>query len=284
MKRDFIHDLTASFSLWFDNRLLTEGEAFTNVSGQLYKTNDPNYASSLVFAGPYKQWVYDSAVPSADIPEGVYYNGSFKDRTFNGLKLDFQNGRAIFSSGSPSATVTAAYARKDFNIYTTTKSDYELLIETSYAINPSIGPGTSGLSADTIVAPCIFIKLKGFQNEELSLGGMDSTTINLRAVILSDDEFKLNGAGNIFVDLYDTNFLIFNTTPPLNRYNDIKNGHYNYLDSVGSGFAPEKLAYIHKVSFSRLNLTPGNTDAAVLDKFPDLHIGFLDFVIKVGRW
>jgi hypothetical protein len=277
MKRDFIHDLYSSFTLWFDHELLTKGEAFSNTTSKLYKVTDDNFEAYNVYGSPFKQWVYDSSVPGVQIPSGVMVNGSFKARGVSGLVLDFQNGRAIFASGQNNWNVTGSYSVKDFNIYTTTKSDVELLVETKYLVNPAMPQVVTGLPSDKLVAPCVFLKVKGFRNEPFAFGGQDNTVVNIRAVILSDDEFKLNGVGNIFVDAAQRSFIVMTGTP-LNRYNDIKNGYYNYTGSVNSSFAIENLAYLETVSFTKLN------QPAVPNRFPDLFIGFLDFSINLPRY
>lgn len=277
MKRDFIHDLNTSFALWFDHRLLSEGEAFSNQTTKLYKMSDANLSEPYIFGSPFKQWVYDSSVSGAQIPSGVYVNGNFVNRGVSGLKLDFQNGRAIFSSGNANLNVTGSYSIKDFNIYTTTKSDVELLFETRYSINPTMPQVATGVLNDKLVAPCIFLKIKGFHNSQLAFGGLDCTYVDIRAVILSDDEFKLNGVGNLFVDANHLHFLVM-TGSPLNRYNDIKYGYYNYTGNVSNSFTSPNLAYIENVSFTKFN------QSAVSDKFPDLYIGFLDFRIQMHRF
>ena len=38
MKEQFVHTLTNSFMLWFDNFLLKKGEAFSNQTGTFYHT------------------------------------------------------------------------------------------------------------------------------------------------------------------------------------------------------------------------------------------------------
>jgi hypothetical protein len=276
MKRDFIHNLYSSFVLWFDNHLLTHGEAFTNINGPLYPMTDVNLSGYQIFGSPFKQWVYDSSVPNAVVPSGVTVNGNEVLRGISGLKLDFQNGRAIFSGSANATNVSGSYSIKDFNIYTTTKSDYELLYETAYMINPTVPQVATGVPEDKLIAPCIFLKVKSFENEEFTFGGMDNTKVFLRAVILADDEWDLNGVGNIFADANRRHFYV-NSGTPLNRYQDIRNGYYNYTDIVGSGQSPSNLAYISHTAFTKLN------QRAIADKFPDLYIGFVDFSVELPR-
>lgn len=276
MRRDHIHDSYTSFVLWFDHTLLQEGGAFTNTSGKLFKSNDKNLAGYDVYASPFKQWVYDSSIDGVTIPSGVTVNGTYTPRN-SGLRLDFQNGRAIFDDLSSSAQVSGAYAVKDFNIYTTNRSDEELLFETAYMVNPSYEVAVTGLAAEKLVAPCVFLKVKGFNNVPLAFGGLDMSTVTFRAIILAASEFDLNGVANIFVDRQQSYMTVTSAIPPLNRFGDIKSGYYNYTESI-AGAPDAALAYIENCSFSKLN------QAAIYQKFPDLHIGFLDFKLELPRY
>ena len=46
MKAQFQHNLTTSFFLWFDNFLLTKGEAFSNKTGELFNYTDDRLDST----------------------------------------------------------------------------------------------------------------------------------------------------------------------------------------------------------------------------------------------
>ena len=275
MKRSFIHDLHSSFTIWFDHTLLQKGEAFTNVSGSLYKMADPNISGFNIWGSPYKQWVYDSSVSGVNIPSGISSNAGVINRSGNSNILDFERGRFL-TTGSLSS-VSCSYSVKDFNIYTTNKSDQELVFENRYLVNPSSPQVATGVREDKLIAPCIFIKIKKFSNKEFSYGGNDMTTVNLRAVIISDDEYKLNSVGNIFVDKKHTNFLLLDSTP-INRYGDIKNGYYNYNSTVISQQSSDKIAHIEEAVFTKL------AQSAVSEKQPDMYIGFLDFNVDISRW
>ena len=66
MKEQFVHTLTNSFMLWFDNFLLKKGEAFSNQTGTFYHTPDDFLDDSYVpFSSPYKQFVTDSSIAGA---------------------------------------------------------------------------------------------------------------------------------------------------------------------------------------------------------------------------
>ena len=77
MKAQFQHNLTSSFFMWFDNFLLTKGEAYTNKTGEFFYYDDTLIDSDYtVFGSPYKQWVSDSSIDGATVPTGVYVNGN----------------------------------------------------------------------------------------------------------------------------------------------------------------------------------------------------------------
>ena len=98
MIEQFQHKLTTSFFMWFDNFLLTKGEAYTNTTGEFFYYDDPRVDSDYnVFGSPYKQWVTDSSITDANVPSGVFIGGNFSGRD-DGVVLDFDNGLDILHS------------------------------------------------------------------------------------------------------------------------------------------------------------------------------------------
>lgn len=276
MKRQFLHDLSSSFTLWFEHTLLKEGQAFTNTSGSLYNTRDSVFSSYTIYASPYKQWVYDSSISGAIIPSGIYVGNTFVPRGDHGMRIDYQNGRVMWPTGSSNWNVSGAYAVKDFNIYRTTSSEEDLLFNNKFVFNPKFPQGLTGIDANAIVLPAIFLKLTNSSNNAFEFGGTDETTAHMRAIILSNTEFDVDAVGNIFTDQKYNNFPLFPKTP-LNEFNDVKGGYYNYNDYLNTYFAYNKIPYISQVGYSRL-LTVG-----VNSIDPNLDVGFLDFEIKQPR-
>ena len=157
MKEQFYHTATNSFLLWFDNFLLTKGEAFTNKTGRFYNYADPRLGGGYsVFGSPYKQWVNDSSISGATIPSGVYVNGSFVPRSSN-LKIDFRNGRVLTKNISSSSSLTGSFAVKDFNVYYTNETEDDLLINQKFQSNPRVySPNESYISPYDAAVPAIF--------------------------------------------------------------------------------------------------------------------------------
>lgn len=275
MKRQFLHDLYSSFVLWFDHTLLLKGEAYSNTFSPMYLTSDDRYPAFSIYGSPYKQWVYDASITGALIPSGIYSNGNFFPRGASGLKLDFNNGRVLFPSGG-NIPVSGQISPKEFNIYTTTKTDQELIFEQKINVASQFSQSPSGVPPSELTAPCVFLKFNTSTNEPFAFGGEYETKVRVRATILSDTNYKLDAVGNIFIDQKENNFLVFNKTP-LNEYNDLKTGHYSYNDYITQYFDTNKLAYIEDVDFSKLTITTNTRN-------PDLLIGFLDFIVCLPRF
>jgi hypothetical protein len=279
MKRQILHDILSSFTLWFEHSLLDAGQAYTNNSGNFYYVTDDTFPTYTIFSAPFKQLVYDYSVSGAEVPSGIYVNNSFIPRSGSGLIIDYNNGRVLFPSGSgdPSWNVSGNYSVKEFNIYRTTRSDEELIFNNKYMFNPPFPQVATGIAAGSVVAPAIFLKLVNMSNDPFEIGGMNESIINIRAIILSDKDFTIDGVGNIFTDTKFDNFVIIPKTP-LNEFGDTKGGYYNYNDWMTGYFAPNTIPYISDVNFSKL-LTVGMRD---ID--PDLKVGFLDFQVKHPRF
>ena len=134
MKEQFQHKLTTSFFLWFDNFLLTKGEAFTNKTGEFFYYDDSRLDSTYkAYGSPFKQWVTDSSVTGATIPSGVYIDGNFSGRN-DGVVLDFENGRGLISGSDTDLTITGEFSLKDFNVYITNDTEEDLIVEISFYI------------------------------------------------------------------------------------------------------------------------------------------------------
>jgi hypothetical protein len=275
MKRLYFHDILTSFTLWFDHTLLDEGAAFSNVSTNFYNTKDSFLKNKTVYASPYKQWVYDSSISGVQIPSDIFLNSSQVNRGVSGLMLDFQHGRAIFNPNvSTQASVSGNYSVKDFNIYRTTESDQRLIFENKIQIAPIFPQTEKGIDDNSVVGPCIFLKMVKTEYDTFEFGGTNKIATNMRAVIISDSDYKLDAVGSIFASKINKNFAILPVTP-LNEYGDIKGGQFNYNTVVAQNFDQRKLGYISMADYSRLE----NVSAELIQ--PGIHIGFIDFKIEI---
>ena len=117
MKPTFSHNVVNSFFLWFDNFLMTKGDAYKTYTTKLYSNPDFRLGNDKVaYSSPYKQWVYDKSITGATIPSGFTVNGTFLPTGTSGMRIDFDNGRIIFNSGVPTnLNISGTYSVKEIN-------------------------------------------------------------------------------------------------------------------------------------------------------------------------
>ena len=279
MKEQFQHKLTTSFFLWFDNFLLNKGEAFSNKTGEFFYYDDPRIDSDYkAYGSPYKQWVTDSSITGATMPTGVYVGGNFSGRN-DTVVLDFENGRALLGGNNTGLAVTGEFAVKDFNVYMTNDTEEDLVVENKYVVNSRLpsGPYTYIQPYDDVV-PAVFISSSDASNTPFALGGLQDTKVNMKAVILAEDTYQLDGVLSIFMDSIDECITpIPMTGYPITELGDLKDNSYNYT-SVKDGYSGDTKFYINGVTTSKL------TDRDRKSLAHDLYIGFIDFDVQLYRY
>ena len=139
------------------------------------------------------------------------------------------------------------------------------------------------MAPDSITYPAIFLRYNGARNEPLAFGGMDNTKINIRAVVLADSQYNLDGACSIFRDLSNTHITLLNTGDmPFNALGAYKNNEaYSYTGTTKGKSSSDQYVFIDQVNvakFSRdVNLKIDNMN-------PDVFNGVIDFELSKPRW
>lgn len=286
MKVTYQHEVTTSFVLWFDNYLLNKADAYSNLTGKYYYTPDERLMDAASYSSPYKQWVTDSSIDGAEIPSGVYNNGDFIERGESGLKLDFENGRAIMdSSVGVDQNLTGTFAVKDFNIYVTDQNEEDLLIESNHRVNSRFFDQIDGIPPYDQTVPAIFISNDGSRNDPFSFGGEDKTTTYFRAAVIAENLYGLDGVLSVFSD---SSHEVFNKIDfedfPLDEFGDLKSGDYNGGQDATYNYDLLKqkndndIFMIQKVGASRMS---DNLRKVIID---NLFVGFLDFEVIKYRY
>jgi|TARA_R100000005_G_C4948265_1_gene169908 hypothetical protein len=279
MIEQFQHKLTTSFFLWFDNFLLEKGEAYTNTTGEFFYYEDPRLDSTYkAYGSPYKQWVTDSAITGATIPNGVFINNGLSGRS-DGVVLDFDNGRALISGSATDSTVTGEFAVKDFSVYLTNDTEDDLIVENKYVVNSRVpsGPLTYIAPYDDVV-PAIFLSISDTENKPLAFGGLEDTVVHAKAVVMAEDTYQLDGVLSIFMDSVNE---VMTAIPmsgyPITELGDLKNDTYSYTGTK-EGYESDTKFFIDKVKTSKLS----DRTKSVLAN--ELYIGFIDFDIQQHRY
>lgn len=276
MKEQFQHTLLSSFSLWFDNYLLRKGEAYTNQTGSFFNYQDSRVPSGYnVFGSSYKQFVTDSSITGANIADGIYVDGVWRDRS-NDVIIDYENGRVLSTGISPSSEVTGSFAYKDFNIYFTNETEEDLIIERQHKFSKKFPVEEKAIEPYDQTIPAIFINTETFKNEPFAFGGLDKTYSKVSCVVMADNTYHLDGVLSIFADSRNE---VFAKIPfaehPINEWGDIKLPPFNY-SSLQSNYR-DSLFFIENIIATKIS-------DRIRENLPkNTYIGFLDFDIYTHR-
>lgn len=285
MKAQFDNKVMSSFLLWFDHTVLNDGEAFTTHSGRFYEV-DSLYNGLYTYGAPFKQFVPNFAITGATIPTGIFLDGTLitpGQSNFSGI--NYEQGHIYFTSeiSNSSNRLSGVYSIKDFNVYLTNEAEEKLLFETKFNLKPKITQVETGLEPNQITYPAVFLRNNGGRNEPFAFGGHDLTTINIRAIILADSQYLLDGICSIFRDKTRTFVTLLETTDmPFNSLGGFKNAkQYNYTGIITGKVSENQYVFIEDVrvsKFSReINLKIDNLN-------PDIFNGVIDFEISKPRY
>ena len=283
MKPTFTHNVINSFFLWFDNFLMTKGDAYKTYTTKLYNYEDPRLGGNkVVYGSPYKQWVYDKNITGATIPSGFTINNQFVPTGTSGMKIDFDNGRIIFNSGvSTNLSITGTYSVKEVNSYITDQPEDNLIIENKFVTNSRFTVSENYIPPYNPVTPCIFASIETAHNTAFAFGGEDETKCIIKVVAFCENLYQLDGVLSIFGDSYNEIFSIIPMTGhPLGEFNEMKTGAYptGYDYKNLSNTYNSQTLFISHVETSKIR------DSVIKELNPILHIGFLDFEIKTYRY
>ena len=285
MKPQFDNQIMSSFLLWFDNKLLSKGEAYQNTTGQFYSVSD-EYFGYETYASTYSQIIGDASVSGVTIPTGLYVGGTLGnvgEGGVNGLQaIDYNNGRAYYG-GEQLSDITGSFSIKDFNVFLTNSTEDEILFQTQYTNRNQISSVVpTGLEAHTKTYPVVYLKNNGSFNEPFAFGGQDNTIMNVRAIVIADSQFDIDAIGSLFRDTKLINIPIFEASEmPFNQFGYYNNDtQYNYT-GVTANKDESKSIFLEDVSVARFDRVLENE----VRKFnPNVYSTLIDFELNKIRF
>ena len=292
MKAQFDNQVVSSFMLWFDHTLLKEGEAYTNTTGLFYDVED-EINGYFTYALPYKQIVSDKSItgakiPCAEGPTGLYVNGNhILTGTSGWAAINYFEGQVYFTGNGHGAwpvtgDISGRFAVKDFNIYLTNAPEEKLLLETKHNLRPKVTEDRTGVAVDAITYPAIFLRYNGAHNEPFAFGGHDSTMIDIRAIVLGDNQFHTDAVCSIFRDKARTFMCLFGENEmPYNTLGGFKNSNqFDYTGVVKGKISAGSGVYIDNVWVSRFDR---NIPSDMKNMNSEIYPAFIDFEISKVR-
>ena len=128
------------------------------------------------------------------------------------------------------------------------------------------------------MVPAIFINSELMRNEPFAFGGEDLTKNTIKAVVLAEDSYQLDGVLSIFADTARKGFTkIPFTGHPTTEYGDVKNGVYFYT-GIQSTYDGSNPYYIEDVTVSKFS------ERAQQQVPGKIKVGFIDFEVSTARF
>lgn len=228
------------------------------------------------FSAPHRQFVYDSSISGVSVPSSLTVNGSSQSKGSD-LRIDFLHGQAIFASTTPS-TVSGSYSAKEVNIYFTSQSAQEILLENKHQTSAKHASFT-GFSPEQQPIPGIFIQVGAGNNKRLCFDSLTATTIPVSMVFIADNVFTYRAVTSAIRDYKDKSIPIFSAEQmPFNYQGDIT-GSFDYSAMATAIQAdPYNLGYVKEVRISDLN-------HRINDEIgPNIRAGLIDVDIELLRF
>lgn len=283
MNVGFDHELLSSFYLWVDDKLNYFAEAYQPSTSHTFQYVDSLDVPSNYHAyySPYRQFVWSS--DKVTVNDFVTINGTqVQDK--NGIYIDYNNGRVLVDTAvhgaSKTLTITGDFAYKTVNVYITDETEENVILNSDFIISPvnqTYLQQNGGFSDKIYTVPAVFITLSNSINEPFAFGGLDNTIANLRAVIVADSNYTLDGVLSMFRDAARTCVPLIDFEDfPFGEFSHIKTHPYKYVDLSN---ASTSKCCVDEVRASKL--TDRSREKITGSK--DYKIGFLDFQVSKPR-
>lgn len=241
----YTHDVLTSVVLWLDNRIGMQ-HAYVNITGSLY-LQPVVRGQPYIYSSPYRSWVSDSCIDGANIPSGFYTSsGQFLQRQ-SGIVIDFINGRVI-SQYNWGPTLSGEYARKEINVYNSSTSETQYVLEQVYGQNKNISYTLTGLKGRILAAPLIMVTDSRGSNRPFALGGMDNSKNTIGLVAITDSNYLQEGVNSILQDSADMTipFAPYSSSP-WTISGDLKNPPWSYCSGIYDTYGCQNGLYVEDV-------------------------------------
>lgn len=233
--------IISSFLLYLDHEIQSKGQAFKNSVLSFYPVSSP-YSNIYTYTARTKPFCNDTSISGASILSGVYLNNTFIQVGQSGLKaINHYQGALHFTGTNPTnVSISGQLAIKEISIKISNQPDYKLLFETHYmSDNSNPSAMLSGIPLDAEVSPIIFLKRQKQENKPFGFSRLDNQTINMRAIIVVDNEFQEIALTSILKNLNYRAIPLIASTPfdAMGNMTGVTNYNYSQLP-IDTSFTP----------------------------------------------
>ena len=283
MKSQFSHEVFSSFFLWFEKRLVsTQGGAYiTNQSNVFEYADFTDIPSDYhAYQGRFRGLVQDHDVSPPN--SGVFINDVFTTGSSTGINIDYLNGRVIVPAVSGSSlNITANNTVKEINVYDYPDDEEQLILSSDFVdfsdqSSTYLSSQSNQLTENTYILPACFLRYVTTENEYFSFGGEYDSQTRIRAVVLTKDNYLMEGVLSLFADTKGTCIpRVSYENWPYGKFNSIKSFPYSYTSLTASSGGK---SFINNVNTSKLDYSISMNK---LEK--NLLVGFIDFDLSTFR-
>lgn len=212
-----------------------------------------------------------------------------------GVVVDYENGRLLVTGNddqlgyySTGSTLTGSFTVKDFNVYLTDQGEEDLIIENKFMLNSRYGTYGSGIEPYDPVVPAVFINTEYTRNEPFAFGGEDKTHSIIKAVVMAENAYQLDGIMSIF---RDSKYSTFNKIPfsghPSTEYGGLKtsNPRPSHISNNIPHYDYDTLSAEQSDTFYIDDVTVSKFSERAQKSFPgEIKVGFLEFDVFALRF
>lgn len=275
MINQYSHDLITSLILWLDNRIVAGNQGYINITGSLYRQQN-DQVNGVSYISPFRSWVYDSCASGAYIPNGFYNNSGQLLTRESGIVIDFINGQVICPQDWGDQ-LSGVYARKQINLYFSSLSEVDYVLEQIYNTNKNLQYPITGFQGNVLAAPLVMITNARENNVPWALGGEQRSDNRIQAFIISNSNYLQEGINSICTDSsYKTIPFVGSDMTPIAASGDLKAGTYNYCTGIFEAIGCENGIWIQSVYVNKISER--------INKNTTFYVSTADFDLQKARF
>lgn len=273
----------SSFYLWFDHKLMEDGEAVITGKTQFFRYGDGIDTPSNMNA------FYSSAnqfcVDYSGVPNYVLSTGSLIYQDTSGTQkvlIDNNHGRILLGTGyGTGIELSGNFVQKEVNLYTTNETEEEIIMRGEFYLESgqSYSESMDQLAKAKYYFPSVFLMNDDSENEGFAFGGLKDTSSKIKAVVFATSVYQLDAILSIFRDSSERIIRIIDMENfPYGEYWHLKSYPYDY--NTFSVANQVDYCFIEKTRAYKLK---EKGQSAVRKIVNGIFVGYIDFELSTIR-
>jgi len=214
MKAGLETRIISNFLLFLDHSIQKFGDAYAARSSLFYPITS-DLANLYAYSAPFQGFCNDTSITGANVLSGVYVNGTYTPVGSGGLTaINHYKGVVYFSSPLASnAVVSGNYSVKEFPVVLSDQPEWNLILNANAVDDNSKPPTTTGANYNDQPVPVVYVVIKGQENQPFGFQKIDDSRIDLRCVIITNNEFQNVGVASILKNTFESHMPMLTNLP-----------------------------------------------------------------------